>query len=287
MPAIRTHYDNLKVARNAPQEVIRAAYRTLSLTYHPDKNPGNPDAARIMAIINKSYEVLSDPVKRREHDEWIAREEHAGNPGSLSPPAAPVKSSSNGINVASVISHIFRNWLLYGFLGLIAWVWMTDAPSTPKPSQKPYVANPLPTKARPAYVRPQSAPNGEPWPSQAGYVGGFKRLHTNGLSSVTIDNTQNDADVFVKLVSIDGPQAYPVRTIFIPAFSQFKMNRVSAGAYDIRYRDLNSGALSRSDPIELHQEKTESGTRFSNITVTLYKVQHGNMRTHDLREEEF
>lgn len=75
MARIHTHYDNLKVARNAPQEVIRAAYKTLSQKYHPDRNPGNRDAVRIIQIINNAYEVLSDPVKRREHDEWIARAE--------------------------------------------------------------------------------------------------------------------------------------------------------------------------------------------------------------------
>jgi curved DNA-binding protein CbpA len=41
--------------------------------YHPDKNQGNPDAERVMQIINTAYEVLSDPVKRAEHDAWIAR----------------------------------------------------------------------------------------------------------------------------------------------------------------------------------------------------------------------
>lgn len=75
MARIHTHYDNLKVARNAPPEIIRAAYKTLSQKYHPDRNPGNGDSVRIIQIINIAYEVLSDPVKRREHDEWIARAE--------------------------------------------------------------------------------------------------------------------------------------------------------------------------------------------------------------------
>jgi hypothetical protein len=75
MAKIHTHYDNLKVARLAPQEVIRAAYKALSQKYHPDKNPGDEKAARIMAIVNGAYSTLSDPVRRREHDEWIAAEE--------------------------------------------------------------------------------------------------------------------------------------------------------------------------------------------------------------------
>jgi hypothetical protein len=75
MAKIHTHYDNLKVARQAPQEVIRAAYKALSQKYHPDKNPGDEKAARIMAIVNTAYNILSDPVRRKEHDEWIAAEE--------------------------------------------------------------------------------------------------------------------------------------------------------------------------------------------------------------------
>jgi len=75
MAKIHTHYDNLKVARMAPQEVIRAAYKALSQKYHPDKNPGDDKAARIMAIVNTAYGILADPVRRKEHDEWIAAEE--------------------------------------------------------------------------------------------------------------------------------------------------------------------------------------------------------------------
>ena len=75
MVRIHTHYDNLKVSRKAPQEVIRAAYKALSQKYHPDKNPGDEKAARIMAILNAAYGILADPTRRREHDEWIAAEE--------------------------------------------------------------------------------------------------------------------------------------------------------------------------------------------------------------------
>ncbi len=75
MAHIHTHYDNLKVTRNAPPEVIRAAYKTLSQKFHPDRNPDKNDATRAIQIINLAYDVLSDPVKRKEHDEWIATKE--------------------------------------------------------------------------------------------------------------------------------------------------------------------------------------------------------------------
>lgn len=75
MKSIHTYYDNLKVARTAPPEVIRAAYKSLAQIYHPDKNQGDVEAARIMKLINAAYEVLSDPMKRAEHDRWIAQQE--------------------------------------------------------------------------------------------------------------------------------------------------------------------------------------------------------------------
>lgn len=75
MAKVHTHYDNLKVARNAPPEVIRAAYKTLSQRFHPDRNADNEAATRIFQIISTAYEVLSDPIKRKEHDEWIAKAE--------------------------------------------------------------------------------------------------------------------------------------------------------------------------------------------------------------------
>lgn len=77
MARIHTHYDNLKVARDAPPEVIRAAYKTLSQKYHPDRHGNSAEAIRIIQIINIAYTVLSDPAKRREHDDWIQRNEAA------------------------------------------------------------------------------------------------------------------------------------------------------------------------------------------------------------------
>ena len=95
MKHVHTHYDNLKVARNAPQEVIRAAYKSLSQKYHPDRNPGNPDATRIMSLINTSYEVLSDPVKRKQHDDWIRQQEGAVPASKTEARAKPTQAQTD------------------------------------------------------------------------------------------------------------------------------------------------------------------------------------------------
>lgn len=314
MASFRTHYDNLKVSRDAPESVIRAAYRTLSQQYHPDKRPGDERAVRVMAIINQSYEILSDPRRRREHDAWIAREEakRKQQEKAQSPPIPPQWQQpertppppARGNVVAAILLFPFKLLLkiaaavpqLTGLALLIAGLFLWDAltPDKPRPppppGPKPYQANAPAVNsvaAAPAYVRPSHAPNGHPWPARAAYVNGYPIAHDDGHSKITVDNTQNDSDVFVKLVSIDGETAYPVRQFYIPARSRFTMNDVTAGAYDIRYRDLRYGGLSRSEPFNVDERRTREGIEYSAMTMTLYKVEGGNFETFDLAETEF
>ncbi|AOI42831.1 hypothetical protein [Burkholderia oklahomensis] len=93
--------------------------------------------------------------------------------------------------------------------------------------------------------------------------------------------------MFVKLVSLDGPNAFPVRVFFIPAHGSFTLDSVTAGSYDIRYQDLNTGGRSRSEQFSLEEIPTNDGTQYSNMTMTLYKVANGNMHTYDLSADEF
>ena len=320
---LRTHYDNLKVARDAPDFVIRAAYKTLSQNYHPDKNPGDARAAQVMSLINQSYEVLSDPVRRREHDQWIAREESkvrsqtGAQTSSQNPepqaqqPAAKPERSLTGRMLMAPLMLIGRVIVAEPRLAVLAlvfggfWIWMAVTPDPPPPpgpkpyrsqvpatpsmiiSQPPDPAIPSMLKKGEDYSRPSTAPNGRPWPSASGYVKGYPIDNDSGHSEVTVDNAQNDSDVFVKLVSLDEETAFPVRQFYIPAGSRFKMNKVTAGKYDIRYRDLNSGGLSRSESFEITETRTDEGIEYSGITMTLYKVEGGNFQTYDLSDGEF
>ena len=67
MPRIHSHYENLKVPRDASPEAIRAAWRRLAQRHHPDRRPGDAEAVRVMQLINSAYDTLSDPARRAEH----------------------------------------------------------------------------------------------------------------------------------------------------------------------------------------------------------------------------
>lgn len=510
MAPVRTHYDNLMVSRSAPHEVIRAAYKTLTQKYHPDRNPDNPDSGRIMALINTSYEVLSNPEKRRQHDAWIkVQEQGASRSAETQEPQAPQpeKSSAEGflppragafsyedlpasakdklqkrlsnenkeqlliknggvignylwlvalfgwfvylffdagkykwdqdsvlwmsgftVAVALILSinlsiimrwhlsplrsslivsplyiiktefntvwywpiwtltnisatHNYRNGVYNGtavsmsfneskstfsikpeamyntltsristydkafrnavangnvdyftihddfadchslpvrkvrkrFFGiatgcyagtfivsslifLIAALYNGQMQSKPEPAVRasersvPYVREPKAqpiVATKPGYDRPKTAPNGVPWPTVSGYVPKYKQLNKGGYSKVTIDNTKNDADVFVKLIDLNGPEAFPVRVFFISKFGKFTLSDIKAGVYDIRYLDLDTGQIARSEQFQVEEIKTYNGVEYSTMTMTLYKVRNGNMHTYSIPESEF
>jgi len=61
-------YAILGVERTANQGQIKQAYRKQAIKYHPDKNPGNEEAAEKFKELSTAYAVLSDPNKRRQYD---------------------------------------------------------------------------------------------------------------------------------------------------------------------------------------------------------------------------
>jgi DnaJ-class molecular chaperone len=61
-------YETLGVKRDADEGAIRAAYRKLAKRYHPDLNPGRPEAAERFKQINAANDLLSDPEKRARFD---------------------------------------------------------------------------------------------------------------------------------------------------------------------------------------------------------------------------
>lgn len=145
---MRTHYDNLQVSQNASPRVIRAAWKSLAQEWHPDKHPlRRQEAERILKLINRAYEVLSNPETRRQHDDWIRlqsenqtnraseRSEYPDSDGrtnEASPDAAQEKQDvSESDTVASgANNNLARNrkgtvlWLV-GFVGMLVAVMLS------------------------------------------------------------------------------------------------------------------------------------------------------------------
>jgi curved DNA-binding protein CbpA len=307
MAKIHTHYDNLKVSRHAPQEVIRAAYKALSQKYHPDKNQGDERAARIMAIVNTAYNILSDPVRRKEHDEWIAAEEwevewlestggEEGRDkqradGQWEPRHVPAPSRPRwlrdprswgamlaclalGAGVAYVV--LLSSRALPGALARIgksapaASTSIASVPAAPAAPAAPADAGSdasVDGWARPAGqaeappdikalgmtqlvvparapdcesdLQSQVSPNGDPWPSQSGYIDGYPVGNQGEEMQVLVDNSDNASPVLVKLYDLD--RRSNVRHAYIQARTKFLIDKLAAGRYEVRYQNILLG----------------------------------------------
>jgi molecular chaperone DnaJ len=74
----RDYYEILGVAKEASAEDIRKSYRQAALKNHPDRNPGDSEAAGRFKEATEAYQVLSDEEKRSRYDRFG----HAGVEGA-------------------------------------------------------------------------------------------------------------------------------------------------------------------------------------------------------------
>ncbi|HEY2199102.1 MAG TPA: DnaJ C-terminal domain-containing protein [Mycobacterium sp.] len=65
----RDYYEVLGVSRDATQEQLQEAFRTLARKYHPDVNSA-PGAEDRFKELNEAYHVLADPDTRKRYDRF-------------------------------------------------------------------------------------------------------------------------------------------------------------------------------------------------------------------------
>ena len=66
----RDYYEVLGVAKDATVDEIKKAYRKIAIKYHPDRNPGDKEAEEKFKEAAEAYDVLHDPQKRQQYDQF-------------------------------------------------------------------------------------------------------------------------------------------------------------------------------------------------------------------------
>ncbi len=83
MSTTNDFYTILGIPRNASQDEVKKAYRKLAHQHHPDKQGGNEAKFK---EINEAYQVLSDPRKRSQYDQFGSAFESQGPFGGAQGP---------------------------------------------------------------------------------------------------------------------------------------------------------------------------------------------------------
>ena len=221
---IATHYDNLKVRRDAPVGVIKASYRKLSLKYHPDRNP-DPSALEVMKLINLAWDVLGDPERRAGHDRAIATPERTSPPG---PAPAPRNTAHKWLD-----SKLAR---IGGVLGLLLLVILAAALAR-NAADETDADEPLPI-VQPA---PDDTPPAEPLADRAphGYLNASVQDNSPGVALVEIDNTAGVQDAEVRLFR-NGRAA---RSMNVHKGKRFLVENLAPGQYVVKYKVLLDGKV--------------------------------------------
>lgn len=104
------YYALLGVSQTASDAALKSAYRKLAMKYHPDRNPGDKAAEDKFKEISKAYEVLSNPQKRAQYDQYgsAAFEQSAGAGGA---------SGFGGGGFSDIFEDIFSNFMGGGAQG--------------------------------------------------------------------------------------------------------------------------------------------------------------------------
>jgi lipoprotein-anchoring transpeptidase ErfK/SrfK len=133
----------------------------------------------------------------------------------------------------------------------------------------------------------EPAPEVEGFPTDdTGYVKGEPFRHAEGLSTFEVDNTGTNRDAVVRIYLNGNKPAS--RTILVKAGEKFTAKNIAPGNYKMRYRFSDSKKVFEAKTLfSVSEEKTQTGTRYSQITVTLYKTKDGNMQTEEVTENDF
>ncbi len=90
-----TLYDILGIPSSSSFEEIKAAYKKLAKQHHPDKNAGSNWHEEQFKKINQSYQVLSDPVKRKQYDDRLEYEAFQKQKKTYVNPTIPKQKTEN------------------------------------------------------------------------------------------------------------------------------------------------------------------------------------------------
>jgi DnaJ-class molecular chaperone len=63
-------YDLLGVSPSCSENELKRAFKKKAFELHPDRNKEDPQATEKFQAVNEAYEILKDPQKRQQYDQF-------------------------------------------------------------------------------------------------------------------------------------------------------------------------------------------------------------------------
>ena len=73
----QNYYEILGINKSASDKDIKTAYRRMARKLHPDVNPNDERAQEQFKKINEAYEIVGDPARRKDYDQFGENWKHA------------------------------------------------------------------------------------------------------------------------------------------------------------------------------------------------------------------
>ncbi|KAI5949551.1 HLJ1 [Candida jiufengensis] len=108
-------YEILSVKKTSEEGEIKRSYRKLAIKCHPDKNP-HPRSSEAFKVLNKAWEVLSDPQKKTIFDQ-TGSDPTSRFSGASTSSSSPFASGRSGFASAGGGAHPFEDDLFNMFFG--------------------------------------------------------------------------------------------------------------------------------------------------------------------------
>lgn len=119
-----------------------------------------------------------------------------------------------------------------------------------------------------------------------GYIKDTPQGASGGRSIFTMDNSRGGSDAIGRLYLNGAKPA--VRSMYVKAGEAFRAQSLSAGSYVFRYRFIGSDTTYEADrQVVLSETQTETGIRYSTVTITLFKEVGGNLTVKKVSPDDF
>ena len=280
MNNLSNHYETLNVSKDASQAEIRASYISLCKLFQAE--------ATLIAELSKSYEALT------KIQETIL----PPLPQLPELPSINLNVRTDKESISDILEYRNRqleaqnkqtrgsSFKVAAFAAIFLGITMIGFSLNKEALSRVQFFNfdgIFPT----TYVRAQTAPNGKAFPETSAYLTGYEIGKNTGSSSLLVNNTKNDNDVYLKLISIEDNKVSVARHVLIKGKTEFKIENLSVGTYEIQYMDLVAGLVGKSVVFSVEETQTLLGTKSSTLGVNLKTATNGVLKVESVSIDAF